>query len=193
MKFALRAVRGQAGFTLAEMVTVVAVLALAASLVIPKADPQAAFAADAVAGEIARALRFAQREAIRTGTYQMVSADPATQALRVYQVIDKKESLAIHPVDKHPYQISFAGNAMPRATIVSAVFKYDGGPTTHYASFGPDGSPAYVDPGLFGQLAGFLFDAKDVDPLKEEGRITIRYGNAERVVRVTPVTGRVSF
>src|SRR5688500_15646486 len=75
----------QAGATLAEMIAVVAVLATAAAIVIPKADPQVSIAADAVAGEIARAVRFAQREAVRTGTYQLISVDPATQVLRVYQ------------------------------------------------------------------------------------------------------------
>lgn len=175
------------------MLVVVAIVAVAAAIAIPKADPQAAFAADAAAGEVARALRFAQREAIRTGTYQLVSADPATQVLRVYQVVDKKEIPTAHPVDKTSYQISFAENAMPRATIVSAVFKYEGGPTTNYASFGPDGAPAYVDPSLLGQVWGFLLGSKDIDPLKEDGQIRIRYGNSERVVRVAPVTGRVTL
>jgi prepilin-type N-terminal cleavage/methylation domain-containing protein len=183
----------QAGVTLAEMAVVIAIVAVAASLAIPRADPQAAFAADAAVGEVVRALRFAQREAIRTGTYQMVSADPASQVVLVYQIIDKKVSQATHPVNKNPYQISFAGNAMPRATIVSSVFKYEGGPTTNYASFGPDGAPAYVDPSILGQLAALLQGTPDIDPLKEEGKITIRYANIERLVRVAPVTGRVTF
>jgi Tfp pilus assembly protein FimT len=171
----------QTGTTLAEMVIVVAVVAVAAALAIPKADPQAAVAADAVAAEIARALRFAQREAIRTGRYQQVSADPATQLLRVYEPNASNGTTAKHPVDKFDYQISFARNAMPRAIIVSSVFKYEGGPTTNYASFGPDGAP------------GLLSGAKDIDLLKDEGKITIRYGNVERVVRLAPVTGRVTF
>jgi hypothetical protein len=82
---------------------------------------------------------------------------------------------------------------MPRATIVSSVFKYEGGPTTNYASFGPDGAPAYVDPSILGQLAALLQGTPDIDPLKEEGKITIRYANIERLVRVAPVTGRVTF
>jgi Tfp pilus assembly protein FimT len=184
----------QAGVSLAEMLTVVALISVTAVIAIPQAPSVSPAAADAVAGTIVRALRFAQREAVRTGTYQMVGADPAAHTVRVYQVIDKKEVLATHPVDKTPYQISFAGNAMPRATIVSSVFKYDGGPTTAYASFGPDGAPAYVDPNLLTQsLFSILLGTKDIDPLKEEGKITIRYGNLERVVRVAPVTGRVSL
>ena len=183
----------QAGVTLAEMLTVVAVLSVTAVIAIPSADPPAAFAADAAAAEIARAIRFAQREAVRTGNFQYISVDPATQMLRIYKPNTASGDTATHPVDKRPYQISFAGTAMPRATIISSVFKYDGGPTTYIAGFGPDGSPAYVDTGALGQLASLLFGTKDIDPLKEEGKITIRYGNIERVVRVAPVTGRVTF
>lgn len=183
----------QAGLTLAEMLVVIAIVAIVAALAIPKADPQAAYAADAVAGEIVRALRFAQREAIRTGTYQQVSVDPTTQVLRVYQPNASGGSTTAHPVDKRDYQISFAGNAMPRATIASSVFRYDGGPTTNYASFGPDGTPSYIDPSKASQWWSALFGTIDIDPLKEEGKITIRYGNAERVVHVAPVTGRVAL
>jgi Tfp pilus assembly protein FimT len=136
--------------------------------------------------EVASAMRFAQREAIRTGTYVQVSVDPATQVLRVYRPNGSGGDTATHPVDKRDYQISFAGNAMPRATIVSSVFRYDGGPTKNYASFSPDGTPSYIGvSGPFGMV--------DIDPLKEEGKITIRYGKVERVVRVAPVTGRVTF
>ena len=184
----------QGGVTLAEMLVVIAIIGMTAAIAIPQAAPLAPAAADAVASEIAQAIRFAQREAIRTGAYQQVSVDPATQELRVYQANATTGVTAIHPVDKRDYKISFAGNAMPRATIVSAVFKYEGGPTTNFISFSPDGAPAYVDPNLLTQsLFSLVLGAKDIDPLKEEGKITIRYGTSERVVRVAPVTGRVSL
>jgi prepilin-type N-terminal cleavage/methylation domain-containing protein len=184
----------QAGVTLAEMVVVVALVAIAAAIAVPKADPQAAFAADAAVGEVARALRFAQREAIRTGSWQQVNFDPATQTLRVYRPTSAGGDTATHPVARRDYQISFAGTAMPRATIVSAVFQYDGGPTLNAASFGPDGAPSYLDPSKTAQaLSLFLTGSPDIDPLKAEGKITLRYGNQERVVRVAPVTGRVTF
>jgi Tfp pilus assembly protein FimT len=176
------------------MLVVVAVLGIATALAIPRADPQAAFAADSAAGEVVRALRFAQREAVRTGTWQQVSADPVKQELRVYRADNSTGVTATHPVDKRDYKISFAGNAMPRATIVSAVFQYDGGPTTIFASFSPDGTPSYLDPSKMAQAWSlFLSGSPDIDPLKVEGRITLRYGNQERVVRVAPVTGRVTL
>jgi Tfp pilus assembly protein FimT len=176
------------------MLVVVAVIGIAAAIAIPQASSVSAGAADMAAAEIARAIRFAQREAVRTGTWQQVSADPVKQELRVYQADNSTGITAAHPVDKREYKISFAGNAMQRATIVSAVFQYEGGPTTVFASFGPDGAPAYVDPSKISQaLSQFLTGSPDIDPLKVEGKITLRYANQERVVRVAPVTGRVTF
>ena len=162
----------QAGVSLAEMLTVVAVISVVAVVAIPQASSLSPAAADAAAAEVTRAVRFAQREAIRTGTYQRVSADPVSQELRVYRPNASTGVTTVHPVDKRPYLISFQKDGMPRARIVSSVFTYEDGTVTNHAAFGPDGAPL---------------------PLKEEGRITLRHGNVERVVRVAPVTGRVTL
>jgi prepilin-type N-terminal cleavage/methylation domain-containing protein len=184
----------QGGTTLAEMVIVVAVLGVAAAIAIPRSDLQVALAADAAAAEIARALRFAQREAVRTNNYCVVSIDPATQVLRIDQPTAAGDTTpVIHPVDKRDYRISFGSNTMLRAMLVSSSFKYEGGFTSSYALFGPDGMPVYVDKSAVGQLFGLLLGTKEIKPLKEEGRITVRYGNIERVVRIAPVTARVSL
>jgi Tfp pilus assembly protein FimT len=174
------------------MVIVIAIISVAAVIAIPQASSLSPAAAEAAAAEVARAVRFTQREAIRTGTYQTVSINPATQVLRVYHPTTGTTTL--HPVDKRDYRISFAGNAMPRARIVSAIFTYEDKAVTSHVTFGPDGAP--VDPAsgpvvvvLLGQLLG----GAEASPLKEEGKITIRHGNVERVVRVAPRTGRVTF
>ena len=76
----------QAGVTLAEMLVVVAVMALTASIAIPNASPLATITADAATAEVTSAIRFAQREAIRTGAWHTVKIDTATQTLRVYRL-----------------------------------------------------------------------------------------------------------
>jgi prepilin-type N-terminal cleavage/methylation domain-containing protein len=183
----LRPARRRAGLTLAEMTLVVAVLGVAAAIALPNANPVSAPAADAAAGEIASALRFAQREAVRTGIYHAVSVDPATRVLRVYRLTssgdEDKSTQVMHPVDKREYSITLSNNPATNTTVVSAVFKYQNGGTTNYASFGPDGSPAYATSA----------QAKDIKPLQADGAITIRHGSVERVVKVAPVTGRVTF
>ncbi len=184
----------QAGVSLAEMLTVVAVLGVAAVIAIPQAPSLSPAAAGAAAAEVARAVRFAQREAIRTGTYQAVSVNPATQVLRVYRPISSAGSTSLHPVDKRDYEISFAGNAMPRARIVSSVFTYEDKAVTSQVTFGPDGAPvAPASVPVVQDFPGQVLDPKKVSLLKEEGIITLHHGSVERAVRVAPVTGRVSF
>lgn len=186
--------RNQAGLTLAEMLTVVAVLAVTATIAIPRADPQAVIAADAVAAEIARAVRFARQEAIRSGSYQKISVDPGSQTMRIVRPTSSSDLATGHPVDKRPYVIRFQENSMPHVTIVSSVFNYEGGASTNYAVFGPDGAPVYPMPAkLATQAPGMVLGASDAEQLKEEGKVTIRHGDVERVVRVAPRTGRVTF
>lgn len=177
----------QAGVTLAEMLAVLAVLAIAAGLAVPAADPVSPALANAVATEVTSAARFARLEAIRTGAYHVLAIDTSAQSLRVYRmttsgaVAEDTSKPVQHPVDKRDYRIAF-GAAATGARIASAVFKYSSGATTSYLSFAPDGSPADVHG----------WQAKDVDPLKEDGLVTIQHGAASRVVRIAAVTGRVS-
>ena len=175
------------------MLTVVAVISVLALIALPEASSLSPAAADAVAAEVARAVRFAQREAIRTGTYQAVSVNPATQGLRVYRPVSSAGATSLHPVDKRDYQISFAGNAMPQARIVSSVFTYEDKAVTSQVTFGPDGAP--VDPSVpvVQEFPGQVLESKKASPLKEEGSITIRHGHVQRVVRVAPLTGRVTL
>jgi Tfp pilus assembly protein FimT len=176
------------------MLVVIAILGVAASIAIPQASSLSPAAADAVAAEIASAIRFAQREAVRTGTYLTASVNPATQELRVYRPTSAEGATSIHPVDKRDYRISFAGNAMPRATVFSSVFTYEDKAVTNYVTFGPDGAPVDLTSiPVVQAFPGQILDAKKASPLKQEGTITVRHGNAERVVRVAPVTGRVTF
>lgn len=186
----------QAGVTQAEMLAVIAILAVTAALAMPQADQHSSLAAELAAGDIAQALRFAQREAVRTGVYHTISIDPASQVLRITRPAASGNTIvnAIHPVDKRDYQINFAKDGMPQATIVSSVFRYQSNAVTTGAIFGPDGVPVDVAPTkVLGLPLGIVLGTKEISPLKEEARITLRYGGVERVVRVAPVTGRVSL
>lgn len=180
----------QRGVTLAEMLVTVALLGLAASLAIPSASPVSSFATDAVAEEVARAVRFAQREAIRTGAWHVARFDIPTQSLRVYRPTsagagnEDTTKPVIHPIDKTSYKVSFGTQAGARGQLVSAVFSYAGGGTRSYVGFGPDGAPADSKNPLL---------LTDIDLLKGNGTVLIRHGHVSREVQVAPVTGRVSI
>jgi prepilin-type N-terminal cleavage/methylation domain-containing protein len=72
------------GFTLAEMLTACAVLGVAAVVALPSSEPAVEARAGVAAAEVARALRFAREEAMRTGALVMASCDTTQNTLSVY-------------------------------------------------------------------------------------------------------------
>lgn len=180
--------RRQAGVTLAEMMVVAAVLALGAAVAIPSASPLAGISTDAATAEIARAIRFAQREAIRTGAWHTVKIDTATQTLRVYRLTatgtEDTTIPVLHPIDKRPYALAFnTGSGPARASVTFVDFDYEGGGNTNLnvLSFGPDGTPA------------LLTGTKDKDiKAITQGQVSIRTGTNQRSLAIDTVTGRIS-
>ncbi len=177
----------QAGVTLAEMLVVVAVMALTASIAIPNASPLATITADAATAEVTSAIRFAQREAIRTGAWHTVKIDTTTQTLRVYRLTssgnEDTNNPVLHPIDKRSYELAFTGNGPARATIVLVDFDYQSGGNSNLNTlgFGPDGAPA------------LLLSSKDGDfKAMLQGLVTIKSGASQRNLAIDIVTGRVS-
>lgn len=173
----------QSGVTLVEMLITVTLLALAASLAMPSAAPVSSFAVDAAAGEVARALRYAQREAIRTGSWRFVCIVPASNVLIVYDALTTcpgTNTPVTHPIDKVGYRIDFGSTAGTRGQLVSSKFKYEDTTTRNYVGFNARGEPAVTDLGL-------------TMLLKTTGKVTVRHGHVERDVTLDPVTGRVTL
>jgi prepilin-type N-terminal cleavage/methylation domain-containing protein len=176
-----------AGVTLAEMLVVTAVLALGASIAIPNASLLATASANAGATEIVQAIRFAQREAIRTGAWHAVNIDPAAQTLRIYRLtgsgLEDTSTAVVHPIDKRPYSIAFSASGATRTTITLVDFDYEGAGNTNLTvlSFGADGTPAL----LTGNKA------PDIKPMKA-GIVTIKTGATLRSFAIDNVTGRVT-
>jgi len=92
---------------------VVAVLGIAMAVAIPPADVISPAVADAASGEVAQALRFARREAMRTRAYHAVSFEPALSTLRVYRLsttgpgAEDTGHPVLHPVDRRVYGVDF--------------------------------------------------------------------------------------
>lgn len=178
--------RHPAGLTLAEMLVTVAVLALTASIVVPSAAPTAPFAVDAAAGEVARAVRFAQREAVRTGAWHTVHFDVVSKSLVMYRLTATgqrdKTNLVLHPVDKAGYEIRFGDMPGSIGQLANVEFKYKNRPVTNLLSFRPDGAPANLNP-----------SNGNVDLLERDGKVVLAQGAVERSVTVARVTGRVTW
>ena len=175
-----------AGVTLLETLAVIGIVAALATIAVPSADQANGLAADAVAQEVAHALRFAQREAMRTGAYHAVQLDTAAQTVRLYRLrmpAASGEDTTIkvrHPLDRRDYVLSLAGSAGRNATLAEARFEFDKLGAGNVVTFDPAGAPVGV------------VSTTDVKPLKA-GTVRIRRGAQERVLTLAPVTGRVSL
>lgn len=175
----------QRGVTLAEMLATVAVIALVAGLALPDSRPASSFAADAAAGEIVRAVRFAQREAVRTGAWHTAQFDVATQTLRVYRLSSagvEDSSAVLHPVDKAKYELRLGDMAGTIGRLATVEIKFKTRPMGNTISFRPDGYPASINPADL-----------SVDLLESDGKVVVAHGSVQRQVTIARVTGRVMF
>jgi len=169
------------------MLAAIVLISLVAAIAIPKATSVSPAVVNAAGGEVAHAIRFAQREAVRTGKYYVAEIDPAKQTVRVYRltstgtVDEDTANPVMHPVDKIPYRISLAGNAATRAVVASSVFTYASS-TTSDVAFGPDGTPVDVNYAK-GRVASGALSA--------DGAVVLQLGAMSRTVTVDRITGRV--
>lgn len=146
--------RPSGGFSLIELIAILSLLGLLASVVIPAAAPYHRQKLDLAASELSTALRFARDEAIRTGQYRAIKINKTSGLVSIGKPeilageITGFEFLAINPVDKRTYDFSL--HALPQATGV----RID--PTTTLFNFrslvgdrdtclfDPDGNPLFL-------------------------------------------------
>jgi type II secretory pathway pseudopilin PulG len=179
-----------AGVSLAEMLVVAAIVGMVGVIAVPRADPANDAIVAATAAEVAHAIRFAQREAMRTGKYYSARIDPSKQTIRVYhltgfgEVDEDRNDPVMHPVDKRAYTLTVGGTAATRATIVRSEFRYKNknGTLTNDVTFDASGAPVHVDGSA---------DDLDIEVLFD-GQVKLQRGQTERVVRVDVATGRVT-
>jgi prepilin-type N-terminal cleavage/methylation domain-containing protein len=175
------------GYTLAEMLAVCAVLVIVAATAIPSATPLAASRADAAAGEVATALRFAREDAIRSGDYRMFSCEQSANRIRVYALtvtgpnIGESNVAVLHPVLRQPYTLLLANRpGSTGMTITNCSFVFVGNTSATTVAFDGTGSPVRGT-GNAADRAQFL----------KEGYVRVGTGTAERTIKID-VTGYVN-
>lgn len=173
------------GFTLAELLAVCAVLSIAAVVALPSAQPLDEYRADAAAGEVVLALRFARDEALRTGQWRMFRCEPQSNQVRVTGLVaagaNLVESAVPHPASRAPYLVSLAAApAGGNVALAGCSFTFAGGATASALAFDDFGNP----------VRGSGDAAKRKQALTA-GTIVVGTGNTARTVTVD-VTGRVT-
>ncbi|AWL06161.1 Tfp pilus assembly protein FimT/FimU [Massilia oculi] len=129
-----------AGYTLLELLMVVAILSIVALVALPVSQRVTEAGADVAADEFAHALRFARDEARRKREQRLVSCDPDTGQLRVGAVDTDKDTST--PRKNTAYLVAPAalpaGSAM---TILSCSFTFADNATADSVVFDATGNP----------------------------------------------------
>jgi Tfp pilus assembly protein FimT len=171
------------GHTLAELLIVCAVLAVAAAVALPSAQPVAEFRADAAANEVVQALRFARQEAMRTNDYRMLSCDLAKNQLSITLPGGSADDSGApkDPLTKMNYKVVLSqAPAGSNATLSACTFKFADSTTAATLGFDANGNP------VRGTGAG-----PAAAQALTSGTVLVSIGNATRTISIDAI-GRVT-
>ena len=161
------------GFTMIELIVVLAIIAIAAAIVVPIASSAGSMQLRAAVTMVAADLEYAKSMSISRGQRYSVVFDEANES---YQITNEAGATISHPI-KGPsslYAVDFRNDSRLSAVeIVGASF--DGASTV---SFDYLGIPYSV--------------TASPAALLNPGVITLRAGGVTRTVRVEPVTGYIT-
>jgi prepilin-type N-terminal cleavage/methylation domain-containing protein len=180
-------VRYCAAYTLTELMIVVAILAIAAAVAIPTAQPVAEFRADAAAGEVVNALRFARDNAQYSGVQRLFDCDTAANTIAVFALETVQTTTRAsrdpveHPFNRAPYLLNLnaapAGNTM---ALVRCTFTFEDNSTAAAVAF---------------DAAGRLLRGVGSGPARDRalraGQVVLGAGNVERKIAID-ATGRIT-
>lgn len=177
------------GFSLTEILIVVAILGITAVVVVPSFNSGDEKQLDVAANEVAQALRFARSEAIRTGSIHGIQISQNTQRVVVYKADMTSDpvsmaSILIHPIDKKPFDFDFDNQSITLGSkIINTLdpFSYTGLGRSKNLLFDASGTPIWV------------VVSSNTTYLMTEGKVELEYAGQQQIVSVAPVTGRISI
>lgn len=169
------------GFTLAEMLSVVLVLAIGAATVVTTLTQSDKSKVALAASEVASALRFARDEARRRGapTVVVLSGSGRLQAFELDVSVPGSPALGpplYHPVDKSVYDLD-----------LNSLLYSEGVTASSNLPAGPPGAPQAV--GF--DARGEPLDASNLSPLPDR-HVDVSFGDKSRRVFITALTARIS-
>ncbi len=173
------------GYTLIEMLIVVGVLTLIAAVAVPTFTDNDEAELDRAATEVARLLRFAHAEAVRSGMPYGVTADPFGQSIKVYRLNEAvNPPVAVYdvydPQTKQLYDLRFNTSPLD-ASITQVYFKFRDFflPQTFLGFAGGSGVPKFNQSGTIRML--------------ETGYIELGHEGLSATISISPMTGRVTI
>ncbi|MBI9017443.1 MAG: prepilin-type N-terminal cleavage/methylation domain-containing protein [Phycisphaerae bacterium] len=162
----------QSGFTLAEILMVVVILAIAAAIIVPAMADTEEFILNSAAIDLNNALTYAQTQSIATGKIHRVvfSSDDQTVTIQI-QNNDLSYGTIKHPITKQDYQMSFGEPSY--AGIAMENIDFDAGDYLLYDGMARPYSDVGVD------LA--------------DGSVELTGKELSRKITVQPVTGKITI
>jgi prepilin-type N-terminal cleavage/methylation domain-containing protein len=174
----------RAGFTLAEMLVVVALLAAFAAVAVPILSAPDPARVELAAAELVQALRFARSESERTGMPHGLRVDAASDTVQMFRVdtaaLPPARNFAVyHPVDRQLFVLDFAADpATANVEIAAVAFSFAAAcAEARDIVFDPSGTPSCADP---------------VSSAVTSATVDLSDGRSQRRVAVAAVTGRVT-
>ena len=172
------------GYTLTELLVVVIIIGLVATVAMPSGSSGDVAKLDLVAADVANTMRFARAEAMRLGVARGFRQQSTAKRLRVFSMDTNTAPATLvydvyHPIDKHLYDrelerqpFAFTGDMARIATFNGTCNQ------TGNIFFDASGTPWCADPD------NVLLDRFDV---------TLTLGQVSQVVTLNGITGRVTI
>lgn len=162
------------GFTMVEIMVVVAILAIAAAMVIPMASSASSVQSIAAADMVYADLGYVRGLAMSHGKFYRITFDTNNES---YQVLDQGGNPVSHPVKTgSDYQFSFTGSRLGNVELVSVDIE-----GTSAVAFDYLGRPCYYD-----SVSGTW------KYIVDDGTIVLRAGEFTRTLTIEPETGNFS-
>lgn len=171
------------GFSLAEILVAVAILAVIAAVVIPLLSSQDSKKLEVAAQETGNALRFAVNEARRTGSYILVDAKTTAGRLKVVKSDATGANLGAvnDPLTRSALEIDTSGSAFSGSVGMTARFMKGG---TAYAQL-------LIGPAA--QLQAFDGPSANMGALEAGSGIVLALGGRSVTVTINEATGFVAI
>ena len=177
----MRARSPNAGFTLLEILIVIALIGIAAMVTIPMLGSLSPAKVDAAASEVGTALRFAVSEAQRSGSYLLVDASsPGHLRLHTSDASGAIVAAVNDPMKKAAFHIDTSAAPWGQGITLDAQF-LQGGSAYRQLLISPSGQLQVLDAGT---MRG---------PLEPGSALVVASGNVSAMVRIDENTGRVTI
>ena len=175
--------RCEQGYTLVELLIVIFILGVAASVAIPDISTTNPGKLKVAAEEFAQAMRFARSEAIRTGQPHGFSQQSPAQRIRVFRADTGTSPWTLrydvyHPLSKHLYDIQLNSHPFALADSLNRVVSFKG--------ICSDTDNIYFD------SYGIARCANPETILLQQFDVTFTLGKLTRIVTLHGITGRVT-